>query len=191
MIRLKEDIEGKYMKEIPLTNGLVSTVDDCDYTLLSQYRWYAGKSKQTYYAMRQTRMFSGQNGQRTSRMHHVIMGKPIGGLQIDHIDGNGLNNCRTNLRLVTSRENSQNYHIKKTSKYPGVSRMSRDGTWVARINWDKASVRTLGYFITEEEAYRIYCIACENIGVIKAVAPTLEKGTFPFWFRRTFCGVCC
>src|SRR5260370_39084577 len=54
-------------------------------------------------------------------LHHYVCGYPLKGYEVDHIDGNGLNNQRSNLRIVTRRQNMQNQHgVSKTSKYPGV-----------------------------------------------------------------------
>ncbi len=100
-------------KEIPLTQGLVAIVDDADYEYLSQFKWCARKAGNTYYAVR-------QENKRFICMHIQIIGRRPG-LEIDHIDGNGLNNRRSNLRFVTLRQNQQNRLYRRYSKYHGVS----------------------------------------------------------------------
>ena len=109
------------MKEILLTQGLVTIVDNDDYERLSKFKWYAAKSRQTYYAVRNKRIHDGYGGQRQIKMHREILGNDIGLLQCDHVDGNGLNNQKSNLRVVTPRQNCQNLHVPKTSRHPGVS----------------------------------------------------------------------
>ena len=77
--------------------------------------------------------------------------------QLDHIDGNKLNNHFTNLRLVTSRENIQSYHRlkKSSSKYLGVSWSKAKKKWVGHI-WIDKNLNFLGYFDCELEAARAY-----------------------------------
>jgi hypothetical protein len=145
-------------KEIKLTQGLVAIVDDDMYEGLSAYKWHVSKSGATYYAVRHILPASAGLGK--MKMHHQVIGKPENGLVVDHIDGNGLNNTKENLRFVTVRENQQNQKLttlKKHSKYPGVSLFSiKEWTrWVAgaKINGKR---KTIGYFDTEEEAYAAY-----------------------------------
>lgn len=82
--------------------------------------------------------------------------------QIDHIDGNGLNNTRDNLRIVSCRQNNQNRHISKSSKYPGVSFNKFRGKWHAYIRVGKKR-KHLGYFNTEEEAFNVYKHAVKDL----------------------------
>ena len=103
-------------KKIELTQGKFAIVDDGDFEWLNQHKWSAQKGRNTYYAIRGVR----ENGKhKRIYMHIEILGKK-NGLQIDHMNGNGIDNRRTNLRHVTSRQNRQNLHINKSSKYPGV-----------------------------------------------------------------------
>ncbi|APM39404.1 HNH endonuclease [Clostridium kluyveri] len=76
---------------------------------------------------------------------------------IDHIDGNGLNNCKSNLRIVTSQQNSFNrrYKVLKTSKYKGVYWNSQFKRWKARIQVDGKRI-LIGTFENEEDAARAY-----------------------------------
>lgn len=93
----------------------------------------------------------------------MIIGKKDG-FMIDHKDGNGLNNQRANLRHVTNRQNQQNRHTTKASKYPGVTfRTGRKKVkWRSRITINK-KVKHLGYFDSEIEAFKAYQIALREI----------------------------
>lgn len=141
--------------EIPLSQGQVALIDEADYALVSQYRWHARKCGKTYYAFSSQR--NGGN-QKNIRMHRLIAGEV--GLEVDHIDGDGLNNTRGNLRSCTHAENMRNQRIRDTNKsgYKGVSRHKKTGLWRARITHNQVE-RSLGYFKTALEAYGAYCQA--------------------------------
>jgi len=143
------------MKEIILTQGKIALVDDEDYAWLNNFKWYANKLPCTYYAARAKPKRMG-----TEQMHRIILNAPSN-LQVDHVDGNGLNNQRNNLRLVTPRENTQNRHYKMTSNYPGVSFKKQANKWVAQIQIKNKKIH-LGYFDTEEEAHSKYMEACND-----------------------------
>lgn len=142
------------MKEIALTQGQVAMVDDEDYEQLSQCKWQAHKYNKTYYA---------QNSKKIS-MHREIMGNPQN-KQIDHIDGNGLNNQKNNLRIVTSRQNHQNLHIERSSIYPGVSWRKDRRKWRSLIRINGKTV-SLGHFENEIDAFDAYCDALKNINEV-------------------------
>lgn len=99
------------MKTIPLTKGKVALVSDVDYPYLSQFNWYANKIKGIWYAfrgVRQPKIAKYLYGKiKIIAMHRDIMNPPAG-LVIDHMDHNGLNNQRGNLRIVTHSENLRN-----------------------------------------------------------------------------------
>jgi len=150
------------MKTIELTQGKVALVDDEDFENLNQYKWRAHKVGNVFYAEGNTRRIKLQ---RTKiRMHREITNAPKG-MDVDHIDGDGLNNCRSNLRAITHRQNLQNQHVKKSSAFPGVCWHKAIGKWQAqiRINGKK---KYLGLFNIEAEAYNAYLKALENIGEI-------------------------
>jgi hypothetical protein len=144
-------LEGARVKEMPLTKGKVALVDDEDYIELSKYKWgLYTSSKNLFYATR-------HDGQKTIAMHRAIMNTPAG-METDHINGNGLDNRKENLRIVTRRENQQNRHGFKTSNYPGVSKVKN--RWTAHIHINKKQ-NYLGSFKDEEKAARRYRIACD------------------------------
>lgn len=147
------------MKEIPLTRGKVALVDDEDYSELSKYRWCALKQGNTYYAVRASPCDPATHKSTLIKMHVVIAGTPHG-MDTDHVSGNGLDNRRENLRVVTHRENCQNRHEVKTSKYPGVNWDKHARKWRARIQVN-GKQHSIGYYDDEEAAARRYRIACD------------------------------
>lgn len=110
-------------KQIPLTKGKVAIIDDCDFELVSQYRWLVrGKYASITNPVEGKFLY----------MHRLITGaKP--GQSVDHIDGNHLNNTRANLRICSHSENIRNSKKQKknTSGYKGVS--PHCGKWLVHI----------------------------------------------------------
>lgn len=141
------------MKLIPLTQGLFSKVDDADYDWLNQWKWYAVRDRRSVYAKRES-MGKG------ILMHRVILETPEG-MQGDHINGNGLDNQRGNLRNCTPTENRRNRikSIKNGVKYKGVH--PHYGKFRALIRVDGKMLH-LGNFSTQDEAALAY-----NNGAIK------------------------
>ncbi len=140
------------MKKILLTQGKFAFVDDANYEALLQFKWFAAKGHNTFYAERKSvRDANGKNA--TILMHRAILGDACNGLQVDHIDGNGLNNQRSNLRACTSAENQHNSSIRadNTSGFKGVYWNKRQGKWHARIKLN-GKLHHLGYFSDQGEA---------------------------------------
>jgi hypothetical protein len=144
------------MKEIKLTQGKVAMVDDEDFERINAHKWCAVDFAGKFYAGRS------ENG-KSAYMHREVLGTVPTGIEVDHIDGDGLNCQRNNLRFVTRRQNFQNRHIKRTSKYPGVSWDKINNKWRAGMNLNGAS-KNLGRFSTEEDAFRAYKKAVNIIG---------------------------
>lgn len=140
---------------IPLTQGQYAIVDIEDFEWLNQWKWHAHKNNIKYitrfYAIRSKRQ--GKKIQKIF-MHRLII-NPSHNLQIDHINGNTLNNQKSNLRIATNRQNQQNRHHPKTSKYTGVSWKKDHRKWQAQI-YINGKVKFLGYFDDEYEAYLKY-----------------------------------
>jgi len=138
------------MKEIKLTGGYVTQVDDTDYEYLNKWRWKSEISNATVYAVRNKRT----NGRfSTVRMHRFLLEDPKGML-IDHKDSNGLNNQRSNLRVCTDSQNRMHRKPNRGHKYIGVGGY-KDGIFRSRIRVNGITYY-LGYFKTEQEAAIAY-----------------------------------
>ncbi len=144
---------------IQLTQGKVARVSQEDFDFLSQWKWCANKARNNggYYAVRNSR---GPGKRKQVRMHRVIADRAGLALthQIDHIDGDGLNNTRPNLRAATYAQNNQNRGKTKrnTSGIKGISWDKQRSKWLAQICCDTIRYK-LGRFNTKEmaaEAYR-------------------------------------
>ena len=144
------------MKTIPLTQGKVALVDDEDFEWLNQWKWFAQKSKQTYYAQRHVWKGKGEKKE-VICMHRLILGCKKGQIT-DHINGNGLDNRRGNLRIVTYLQNSWNRRkiSGATSKYKGVHWHRWIQKWAATIGKGKNYSRFCQYFSSEREAAKAY-----------------------------------
>lgn len=153
------------MKKIPISNSeLFTTVDDVDYEPLNKYKWRLAYSsnRTTIYAVTSMRI----DGKfKNIKMHRLIMNAPENEV-VDHRDFNGLNNCRSNLRLCSGTQNSRNRRPYGKSKYLGVhlaisNAKFKNGTtrsysyWRARIKVAERFL-SLGCFPSEIEAAKAY-----------------------------------
>jgi len=133
------------MKEIKLTQGFVTQVDDEDYEYLNQWKWCTQKDRNNYYAVRSIK-------KKLKKMSRIIINAPDG-MQVDHIDHNGLNNQKYNLRICTNSQNCMNRRPYGKSKYLGV--VIDKGKYIrARIKVNGKLIN-LGTFETEENAAKI------------------------------------
>lgn len=138
------------MKEIPLTQGKVAIVDDCDYDLVSKNRWFYNSSGKGY-AGRQLPRNNGK--QREQKMHRLILGVADQDIHVDHINGNGLDNRRANLRLCSASQNRINSGLDRnnTSGIKGVYLHKETGKFCAVIGFN-GKHKYLGLFPTKEQA---------------------------------------
>lgn len=140
------------MKEIPLTQGKVALVDDADYESLMQHKWYAQKSNRgTWYAHR---TIWGTPKKTTVPMHREIM-QPADGLVIDHINHDGLDNRRENLRACESWQNTTYQRPWEGKKIPYRGVAAEYNKFSAHIQYRGHRTHLYG-FNTQEEAARAY-----------------------------------
>ena len=147
------------MKTINITKGKKVLIDDEDYERLIKFKWHTVKGQNTDYAYTDNRILIDgikREGEQIA-MHRFILGLTKKDKLIDHIDRNGLNNQKNNLRLVTNQENCFNVppkHKNKTSKYKGVYK-TENGKFEAQIKINYRS-NSLGRYTSEEMAAKIY-----------------------------------
>ncbi len=146
-------------KKIPLTQGKFAIVNDEDFEEVSKYKWHAIKSPCTYYAQTSVHLGKGKDNKykiKNISMHRFIL-IPEQSEDVDHRDGNGLNNTRGNLRTCTNSQNHANMKPQRggTSKYKGVCWYKTRGKWVTKIMFNYKN-KTLGYYTNEIEAAKAY-----------------------------------
>jgi hypothetical protein len=131
------------MREITLTQGFVALVDDEDYERIAAFKWCAMKRRNTFHAMRK------ENRTKTIYMHHYILGNSLPGIVVDHIDRNGLNNQRSNLRFTSYAGNARN-----SDRSDCAERVEKHGNrYRARMRVEGKRI-TVGTYDTWAEAYR-------------------------------------
>lgn len=133
------------MKQIQLTKGKTTTVDDADYEWLSQFSWHCHSGG---YAATKIK-------QRVVLMHRLIMDTPEG-MDTDHMNRDKLDNRRSNLRVCTHAENMKNRKMPKayvtnSSGSGGIMWESRRGKWVVRIQIQRQR-KYYGQYSTKDEA---------------------------------------
>lgn len=142
------------MKEIKLTKGQVTLVDDDDFDWLNQWSWYADKIGGTFYVKRRIYLgrINGKGRGRSIYIHREIM-QPSKGKRIDHKDGDGLNNQKHNLRECTHTENMRNAKSRRvfSSKYHGVHWDKAREKWSVTIMADR-KLFYIGRFNDENQA---------------------------------------
>jgi hypothetical protein len=149
------------MKEIELTQGFVTIVDDDDYENLIQYKWGIVNG----YAVHGKRL-SNPRRMVSIMMHRLITGA-ADDMVVDHIDRNKLNNVKSNLRVVTQSKNLHNSGPSKnnTTGFKGVHFHKKAKKFMASICINR-KVTYLGLFKTAEEAHDAYVSAAKENGLI-------------------------
>ena len=151
-------VEGQ-LAYVTLTKGYEAVIDATDVPLVEGFNWKAQIDSHTVYANR--------TGPRPRReniiMHRVLMGFPVG-LEVDHRDGNGLNNRRANLRDATVSQNRSNRKLGpgNKAKLKGVSWHKLAGKWQAHITANKKHVY-LGLFNDADAAHAAYARASAEL----------------------------
>lgn len=146
------------MKRIPLSRNKFALVDDSDFNALSKYSWYAAKrGRGLFYAVRTL-------GNQKIYMHREILGLGSkNALDGHHMDGDGLNNQRHNLRAATTSQNIAGHREKSSdasSKYRGVCWDDSRRKWKAATKFH-GRVKFIGRFDSEEAAAKAQFLIME------------------------------
>lgn len=148
------------MKQVDISTpkhpGVFALVDDDDYERVAQYKWSVEVRKNVRYATRSVLVSRGK--WKTVRLHQFVLGT-LPGEQVDHKDGDGLNNQKNNLRLCSHSQNcantSKSAPTECYSKFKGVSWCKRFRCWVAVVRIGKKQTK-LGNFDSELAAAAHY-----------------------------------
>jgi hypothetical protein len=147
---------GYAFRRIALTRGLYAIVDPEDHDRLARYKWHAMKSRYTFYAARYSRR--DKDGKRKCYMMHREIMKLEGNKMCDHINGNGLDNRKANLRPASRAQNGWNRgksRVKSRSRYKGLAWDNKDKRWEVRISVNGRRIY-IGRFEDEMQAARAY-----------------------------------
>jgi len=142
-------------RKIWLTQCKLTIVSPEDFETLNSHKWHVTGCDKNFYAIRYLGQINGKK--KFISMHRFIMHPPTG-LVVDHVDGVGLNNTRTNLRIATIAQNT--YNCRKTyrktrSQYKGVCYDTHRNIFRADIRY-KCKRRFLGHFDNETDAAKAY-----------------------------------
>lgn len=147
---------------ILLTKGETAIIDDVDFSEISKYKWCLHETAGKKYAKRAVSQQIVGKKHKTKLMHQQII-KPSKRFQIDHINGNGLDNRRENLRIVTHQQNLMNQiKTRGTSQFKGVTWDKLRVKWNAKIKLNRKTIN-LGRFDSEQEAALAYDKAAKNL----------------------------
>ncbi len=137
---------------IPTTKGKWTLVDEDVYPSVLHLRWSLSGGERAYACSR--------IGKRFVRLHHLVIGEPPTGMQVDHINGNKLDNRRCNLRFATNSQNCQNKPPGMGRQWKGLQKYKCG--WMARIRTPAGRI-CLGTFKTEIDAARAYNEAAKRL----------------------------
>ncbi len=145
---------------IPLTKSRFAVIDLSDAQKVSKHKWCALTTNTKAYAQRRAPRAEGGG---IILLHRFLMNPPDG-LEVDHIDGDGLNNRRANLRIVRHCDNQKNQLLSSanTSGYKGVTFDKQTGKWRAQIKHNGRR-QPLGRFAVKEDAARAYDMAARRL----------------------------
>jgi hypothetical protein len=139
-------------KWISTTQGKWTLVDEDVYPSVCQLRWSLSGGDRAYACSR--------TGKRFVRLHHLVIGEPPAGMQVDHINGDKLDNRRCNLRFATNSQNCQNKPPGMRRRWKGLRQYGCG--WMARIRTPAGRI-CLGTFKTVAEAARAYNEAAKRL----------------------------
>lgn len=144
------------MKKIELDKGKITLVSDKDFEKLKNFKWYFHESDG--YVIKG--IYNG-NSVKTLQIHRFILGLGDGdNREVDHINGDKLDNRRENLRICTSQNNKMNRpkYSNNTSGFKGVYWRKDKNKWQAKIQFNSKQY-SLGYFLNKISAAKSYNIA--------------------------------
>lgn len=134
-----------------LTQGYFTILDDEDYEKLRWFTWriYRKNYKGSWLC------YVGRREKGKMELMHRIILQPEPGLVVDHINGNGLDNRRSNIRICTQSQNMKNRKVTRRSNsgYHGVRRCR--GRWLASIKIDGRNTR-IGWFDDPMQAAKAF-----------------------------------
>lgn len=153
---------------VPLTKGKFALIDEADASTVCQFLWschHTGYAYRGEYKDGKTKMVM---------LHRFLMDFPKGA-EVDHVNGNRLDNRRSNLRLVTQQEQARNKMTRPTRKspYKGVFWMRKNRKWQAQI-CDSGKIRYLGLHLSAEDAARAY-----NAAALETFGPHARLNVIP------------
>jgi hypothetical protein len=144
------------MKQVPITQGYFALVDEEDFGRVSKFKWTADVRKNGVYVKRyMERNVDGKRVRSVLYLHHFVLGIQ-GGVLVDHVKGNPLDNRKKKLRVCTQAENARNAKIGRnnTHGYKGLV-LRPSGRWGCQLMFKGKHV-CVGTFDTKEEAARAY-----------------------------------
>lgn len=141
-------------KWVRLSHGMYTLVDDSDYILVEGYNWAYFRSR--------TSIITGYAVSGPMLMHRLLLGAGKGQM-VDHVDGNGLDNRRHNIRFATKSQNEGNTtkRSNNTSGYKGVFWDKTKNKWLAQLHTKERSIH-LGRYLDKDEAARAYDAAARK-----------------------------
>lgn len=141
------------MKKIKLTKGLIALVDDNEFEKLNKHKWFSQKKGDTFYARR----YECKNGKiKRIYMHREILELKNKKEEVDHINKNGIDNRKENMRICTHQQNQWNTK-KRTgiSQFKGVHWHKKANKWQGQIRCNNKWYY-LGLYNSETEAAHVY-----------------------------------
>lgn len=156
--KIKKNEKGVKIK---ITKGFYSLIDEEDFLRVSKFKWSASVYKNNFYAITDIYQKNKKKKIRTG-MHRFLMNFPKN-KDVDHINGNGLDNRKINLRVCSRSQNSMNRDKSSLNKsgYKGVSWCKAMNSWQACISFNRKTIY-LGCYSTPKKAHEIYSIAAKK-----------------------------
>ena len=146
---------AKGQVQVQFVKGTVVLLSEQDFAMFKKYTWHIERARHTCYL--RTRI-----GRRWPRFHQLILRRGPGKV-IDHIDGNGLNNARSNLRVCSRAQNQQGAaRARKWSEYVGVSFHKARNKWTASIQF-RGKKHYLGVYDSQRAAALAYDVKADQL----------------------------